>query len=281
MKETNLKQVLKECKRVEMSIELNALVDLYKSSAFYIKRKDTYFSDIILRDVLKCNVTLHRYYGLNKMSYEEVHKLCTDVLRDLFEGFAKEVNFQDKEMFWNMIYAFYIDPDSNGIRELDGIKCTADGLFSIRRIYRVNGIDIKTVDEYEVYRKVPVFFFPQEKNGINMTRASVFGDKIDHTLYDLKMYFEAKSEEDRNNCRLISAYRLLNTKAWLDSLGSFEKLVDWFGIKGIFVNESYEVFDIEKGQSEVISGYLDEYNWAWSNNYYNNLKGYVEQFMNK
>lgn len=255
-----------------MTIEFNELIDLYKSSSYYAKRKDTYFSDIILRDALKYDVPLHRYYGLNKMSYEEVHKLCTDVLRDFFEGFAKEVNFQDKEQLWNMIYAFFIDPDSNGVRELDGIKCTADGLFSIRRIYRVNGIDIKTVDEYEVYRKVPVFFFPQEKNGINMTRASVLGDKIDHTLYDIKMYFDTNTEDDRNNCKLISAYKLPNTKAWLESLGSFEKLVDWYGIKGIFVNEDYEVYDIEKGQKEVISAYLNEYNWAWSDRYYNNLK---------
>lgn len=261
--------------------ELSDVVKLFKSSTFYKKYKDKYFSDIILRDALKCEISLHRYCGLKKMSYEEVHKLCSSILRDLFEGFALESNFQDKELFWNMIYAFYIDPDANGVRELKGIQCTADGLFSIRRIYRKYGIDIKTVEEYETYRKIPVFFFPQEKNGINMTRASVFGDKIDYTLYDLKMYLEAKTDEERNKCKLISAYNLPKTKAWLEELGSFEKLVEWFEIKGIFVDDNYDVYDIERGQGEVILGYLSEYNWTWSDKYYGNLKKYVDQYMSK
>ena len=261
--------------------ELKDVLDLYKSSSFYAKHKDTYFSDIIMRDALKCEISLHRYYGLNKMNYEEVHKLCSDLLRDLFVGFAKEVNFQDKDLFWEMIYAFYIDPDSNGVRELNGVQCTADGLFSIRRIYRKYGIDLRTVEEYEVYRKVPVYFFPQEKNGINMTRASVFGDKIDYTLYDLKKYLDANSEEQRNKCKLISAYNLPKTRAWLEAMGSFENLVDWYGIKGIFVDENYDVYDIEKGHGAVISEYLTDYSWFWSNEYYNNLKDCVDQFMSK
>ena len=169
------------------------------------------------------------------MSYEDVHRLSTDVLRDLFNKFAKEVDFNDKELFWKMIYSFYIDPDSNGLKELNGIQCTADGLFSIRRIYRKNGIDIQTVEEYAVYRKIPIFFFPQEKNGINSRRNFVFGDRIDHTLYDIKLYLDAKTEEERNQCKLISTYKLPKTKIWLEELGSFKNLVDWYGIEGIFV----------------------------------------------
>lgn len=259
--------------------ELNSVLDLFKSSSFYLKYKDTYFSDIILRKALKCNTSLHRYYGLNKMSYEEVHKLCSDILRDLIAGFAKEVNFRDEKLFLNMIFAFYIDPDSHSVREVNGIKCTADALLSIRRIYSKYGIDMRTVAEYELYRKKPIFFFPRETNGINMTRASVFGDKIDHTLYDIKMYLDADSKEQRNKCRLISAFHLPKTKAWLEEIGSFENLVDWYGIKGIFTNDDYNIYDIEKGQGKVISEYLSGYTWEWSDEYYNNLKTYIDQFM--
>ena len=109
--------------------DVNEVLSLYKSSSFYKKYKDTYFSDIILRDALKCKNSIHRYYGLSKMSYEDVHRLSTDVLRDLFNKFAKEVDFNDIELFWKMIYSFYIDPDSNGLKELNGIQCTADGYF--------------------------------------------------------------------------------------------------------------------------------------------------------
>lgn len=259
--------------------ELNEVADLFKSSSFYMKYMDTYFADIILRKALNCDISIHRYYGISKMSYGEVHKLSTDILRDLIEKFAKEVNFENKELFWKMIIACYLDPDSNGVREINGIKCTADGLFSIRRIYRKYGINSKTVEEYEIYRKIPIFYFPQEKNGINMTRASVFGDKIDYTLYDLKRYLSAKTKEERNKCKLIKAYNLPKTKAWIEALGSFENLVEWYGIKGIFVDKNYNVFDLEKGQNKIISGYLEEYNWAWSDEYYNKLKTCVELFL--
>lgn len=261
--------------------DINEVISLYKSSSFYKKYRDTYFSDIILRDALKCKNSIHRYYGLNKMSYEDVHRLSTDVLRDLFNKFAKEVDFNDKELFWKMIYSFYIDPDSNGLKELNGIQCTADGLFSIRRIYRKNGIDIKTVEEYAVYRKIPIFFFPQEKNGINSRRNFVFGDRIDHTLYDIKLYLDAKTEEERNQCKLISTYKLPKTKIWLEELGSFKNLVDWYGIEGIFVNDNYDVYDIEQGNGKVISAHLDKYDWDWSENYYSNLRGYVDRFVKK
>lgn len=261
--------------------DLDEVIKCYKNSSFYKKYKNTYFSDIILRDVLKSNNKLHRLKGYKKKSYEEIHKEITEVMKDLYEGFAVETNFSDKYLFWSMLYAFYIDPDSNGTREWGGVICSADGLFSIRRIYRVHGISDQTILDYQLYRKVPIFFFPREKNGINMTRASVFGDRIDYTLFDIKKYFEAKTESEREQCRLSFAYRLPKTQAWMQAVGSFENLVEWYGIKGIFVNDSYEVFEIEKGQSEVIRDYMDTYGWEWSSVYYENLKKFVDQFMNK
>ena len=56
--------------------DINEVISLYKSSSFYKKYRDTYFSDIILRDALKCKISIHRYYGLNKMSM----KMCIDYL---------------------------------------------------------------------------------------------------------------------------------------------------------------------------------------------------------
>jgi hypothetical protein len=267
--------------QAEPMSDVNEVISLYKSSSFYKKYKDTYFSDIILRDALKCKITIHRYYGLSKMSYEDVHRLSTDVLRDLLNGFAKEVDFNDIELFWKMIHAFYIDLDSKGLRELNGIQCTADGLFSICRIYKKNGIDNLTVEEYDMYRKKPIFFFPRELNGINSRRHSVFGDRIDYTLYDIKLYLDAKTEEERNQCKLISTYKLPKTKIWLEKLGTFKNLVDWYGIEGIFVNDNYDVYDIERGNGKVISAHLDKYDRDWSENYYRNLQEYVVRFIRK
>lgn len=261
--------------------DLLKLKDEYENSPFFQKYKDTYFSDVILKEVFQCDVKIHRLYGLNKKSYEEIHHMSTEVMRDLLIDFASVTQFQDEAFFWKMVYAIYIDPDSNGIKEYGGITCTADGLFSIRRIYTKYGMKIQTIQEYNQYRRVPIFFFPTERNGINTTRAVVFGDRMDHTLYDLKQYFEAKDEEEKEKCKLISAYRMPKTKAWLDAIGSFEQLIDWYGVKNIFTNDNYEVYDIEQGKEVVISDYLDVYKWEWSHKYYENLQNYVNQFMNR
>lgn len=253
----------------------------YKTSPFFFKYENKYFSDVILRDVFQCDVKLHKLYGLNKKSYEEIHRMSTEVMRDLLIDFAYAKQFKDESIFWKMLYAIYLDPDSNAFREYDGITCTADGLFSIRRIYKKYGMKMNTIYEYEQYRRVPIFFFPKEKNGINTTRAAVLGDRIDYTLYDLKKYYEAEDESEKEKCKLFSAYRMPKTKAWLNSIGSFEKLIDWYGIKNIFTNQNYEVYDIEKGQNAVIKEHLDEYKWEWSDRYYANLRNYIDQVMSR
>ena len=257
--------------------ELDNILEKYQNSEFYIKYKGTYFSDVILRDVFKCDVKLNRLYGLNKKTYEEIHQLNVELMRDFLNLFSNSVQVKDLEILWKMIYAFYLDPDSNGIKELKNVKCTADGLLSIKRIYRKYGMSEKTVSEYDRYRKKPIFFFPQEKNGINMARASVFGDRIDHTLFDLKRYFEKIKNGNMNECRLLSAYSLPKTKEWLYEMRSFDKLIDWYGVKGIFVSEKYEVYNIEKGDGSLITSYREEYNWLWSDIYYNNLKVLIDK----
>lgn len=261
--------------------DLNNIIEGYMNSTFYQKYKDTYFSDSILKKVFKCEILLHKLHGQNRKSYAEIHRIDVDVMRDLLDGFVAEINFSDADLFWKMLNAFYIDPDPFECREFDGVICSADALLSIKRIFLSHGISNEIVNEFERYRKVPIFFFPQEKNGINMTRAAVFGDRIDYTLFDLKNYFEAKTEREREQSRLIRAYKLPKTKQWLDSLGSFEALADWYQIKGVFVNHNYEVYEIENGQNRVITGYLEKFSWSWSNEYYENLKRLSEQFMER
>lgn len=257
--------------------ELNMILEQYKESQFYEKYKDTYYSDVILRDVLKCNLKLHRLQLKNK-TYEQIQKKNVEVMSHFIEQFANKIQVIDESILWQMLYAFYIDPDANGVKMLEDIECTADGLFSIRRIYKKYGMTKEMVMEYDKYRRNPIFFFPKERNGINMSRASVFGDRIDYTLYDLKKYFEEAEHGNIDNCRLTSAYRLPITHEWLEKIGSFENLVEWYGIKGIFVDEDYNVFDIEKGNGTCIRDYAASYAWQWSSSYYDNLKKIVDRY---
>ena len=47
-------------------LSMSISISQYKESDFYEKYKDTYFSDVILRDIFKCELNPHRLYGLNK-----------------------------------------------------------------------------------------------------------------------------------------------------------------------------------------------------------------------
>ena len=94
-----------------------------------------------------------------------------------------------------------LDPDNKAIRFVNNIKCTADGLLSINRICAMEKDDASIVSTYAKYRKFPIFFFPCEIGGINTSRNSMFGDRIDHTLYDLKRFYA----DEAIYCRLKNA----------------------------------------------------------------------------
>lgn len=258
--------------------ELDNILDLYMNSGFYEKNKDTYHSDKILKNVFKCGISVHRFYGIGKKTYEEIHQTDTEFMRDLICEFANKV---DEDIVYKMILACYIDPDCKAKKPIKNIQCNADGLFSVKRIFNRYGISEEAVTEYEHYRKKPIFFFPIEKNGINMTRYSVFGDRIDYTLYDLKMCFENREKGDIKDCKLFSAYTRPRTEKWLDNIKSFPDLVNEYGVMGVFVNENFEVYDIEKGNGEIISNYDESYDRQWGNRYYDNLRILIDKFYAK
>lgn len=243
----------------------------YKASPLYDKYKDSYISDI-LRDAFDRKQKLDHLYGLK--TYSDVHRKNVEIMRELINLFANSMQVIDKEILWDILYDFYEDPDGYKIKKMEGVDCSADGLLSIKRIYRKFGLSETTISEYERYRMLPIFFFPQEQNGINMSRASVFGDKIDHTLFDLKKYYQGQTKE----CKLANAYQRSKTSKWLKNMKSFENIVNAYGIKGIFVDDNYEIYDLERNGS-VITDYDEQYTWWWSDLYYCNLKNKIDEFM--
>ncbi len=187
---------------------------------------------------------------------------------------------EDEEMVRDILFKKYreagLDPDGKAVRYVFDVKCTADGLHSMWRITNMEMDVEQIVPVYARYRRVPIFFFPSEVGGINTTRAKTFGDRIDHTLYDLKMYFS-----DREKCLMSNAYNRPKTKVWLEGIQSFEHLIDWLGVKGIFTDDFYNVFDLEYADNEIIKEYrtLQEYQEPWSDVYYENLKSRIDMYV--
>lgn len=210
------------------------------------------------------------------LKYSKAYQRAVDFMVKFYAENKTESNIREaivKEYKKNKM-----DPDGKAVRFKSDIKCTADALLSILRICSLEGNIDDVIPTYEEYRKTPVFFFPCENGGINTSRNSKFGDRIDHTLYDLKMYFS-----DKEKCLMKDAYARTKTKAWLKSMGSFENIIDWFGVKGIFTDEKYNVLDLEFETDKIITSYKStaEYHKQWTDVYYNNIKKKTQEIYRK
>ena len=97
------------------------------------------------------------------------------------------------------------------------------------------------------------FIWPQHKvPTINTLRYLKYNDRIDYLLYDLKLYFMGKETS------MQKAYQNNSTKIWLDTFaGDFPKFVREMHFED-FVNENYDVLDIEFGQRKVVTGGLQQ-----------------------
>lgn len=257
-----------------MEVAQDKALELYEKSLFYEKYKGKYASDKILKEVFGVGADIA---NLELKTYSQIYEYNVEVMDDflnLFVKFARQSGVDDNDLFYRMIRAFYEDPDGFEIRRIGGADCSADGLLSLRRIYYKFGMSEATICEYRRYRKIPIFFFPREGGGINQSRSSVFGDRIDHTLFDLKRRLAGEEE-----CKLSKAYDLPKTRQWIDRIETFENLAKIYDIEGIFVNEDYEVYDLEKDDGSIIKEYCDKYEKEWTPAYYNNLKKKIDEFM--
>ena len=209
-------------------------------------------------------------------NYTKAYQYAVDAIKDIYRQYQSESEEVLRENLFKKYREAGLDPDGKAVRYAFDVKCTADGLHSIWRITNMEKDVEQIIPVYTRYRRVPIFFFPCERGGINTTRAKTFGDRIDHTLFDLKMYFS-----DSEKCMMSNAYNRPKTKMWLEGMQSFEKLIDWLGVKRIFTDESYNVYDLEYTDGRAIKEYctLQEYQEPWSDAYYENLKARIDMYM--
>lgn len=164
------------------------------------------------------------------------------------------------------------------------ITCTADGLISQKRIFGCSSWpahEDNCADAIEVlwhYRFTPIFFFPSEENGINMTRFRVFGDRICCALEDIRRHYE-HGLDGECACIMGAAYSKENTKKWLDSFNSFLELAQWWGVVGSFVTEGGRVYDLHSEGTRVYETGVDLNNaWKWDSEYYERVKTKIDEF---
>lgn len=237
------------------------------NSDYYRKYKDSSFIDFILRDVFGEEIKVRSLVlGGFKEIVERNAKLC----EDLYSLYYCNAKVKDPALFRRILISICIDPDPRATRVRAGVVCTADAMIGMKRIFWYMGPNAEFGKEYRACRITPVFFFPREVGGINTSRAAIFGDRIDYTLFDLKNYFDLKP------CWMGKTYSRQKTKQWLSSFSGFCEMVDWYGIRGILTNEDYEVYDLEFSDGRVISEYPSEFHQKWTKEYYINLRKKID-----
>ena len=106
---------------------------------------------------------------------------------------------------------------------------------------------------------------------INTYRYQIYHDRIDYLLYDLKLYFMGKETP------MQKAYQNNNTKIWLDAFNNdFPKFIHEMLLED-FVDENYDVLDIEFGQRKTVTGDLQQLQSKAKNK--NVQKRYMEQLL--
>ncbi|MEE6727137.1 hypothetical protein PS420_04040 [Pediococcus acidilactici] len=116
------------------------------------------------------------------------------------------------------------------------------------------------------------FIWPQHKiSTINTLRYTMYNDRLDYLLYDLKFYFSGVSTP------MESAYLNNTTKVWLTKFNNnFANFIEKMQLEP-FVNDNYDVLDIEYGQQKIVSGGLDELRKHSRNP--ESMKKYFEQLL--
>jgi len=253
-------------------------LETYLNSSFYKKYQATYHSDRILKYVFSQQIYIHKYKS-SSLSYHDVYLLNLKVLNDFYYLYYKENNIDNEKMAKLMIHSFYIDPDSKAIKNYNDIECTADALISINRIMYHQGISENMLIDYRKYIESPILYFPRESGGINTTRYVVFGDRIDHALFDIKCYFDNIGASNVPKCKMMNAYNLPKTHTWLTEIGSFHHFISIYNLSGSFVNDHDDIFDIEKGNHSTICDFQGKYSHLWSDGYYLHLKDILSNFL--
>lgn len=83
---------------------------------------------------------------------------------------------------------------------------------------------------------------------INTLRYSIYKDRIDYTLFDLKNYFMGKKTD------LKPAYSQPLTNKWLQQFqGDFSSFIDKMKLN-VFVDNEYNILDVESKFSKIVEG---------------------------
>lgn len=194
---------------------------------------------------MKMKYTYQRNINLIKLLYESdfAKILCNGNLTKSFVRLRPVID------------SFYKDPDVFDMKKIcdkkilqSDIHLGLDGLCGWKMLFDIYDGDPKWLEDYETIRgsKLGYILLPnsmdkRKHKTINQLKYSVFGDRIDYTLYDISLFFD---EKKRSECMLSEAYQG-ETEKFLIKCGNIKKFIDDANkTLNVFLNEKNEVLNI-------------------------------------
>ncbi|HEY0222655.1 MAG TPA: hypothetical protein VGC17_07710 [Lactovum miscens] len=186
-----------------------------------------------------------------------------DLINLLYNSdFAKSLKIENANnsiaMLRSVIDSFYKDPDVYDIEKIydkstlkSTIQLGLDGLCGWKVLFDIYDGDSKWLEDYKTIRgsKLGYLLWPNSTDGrkhptINQLKYTVFGDRIDYTLYDINLFLDKKK---RDECRLSGAYQG-ETNTFFEKYESINDFIeDNNKLLSVFLNEEKEVVNILTG----------------------------------
>lgn len=145
-----------------------------------------------------------------------------------------------------------------------------DCVIGWKKLFNIYGGNYQWIEDYKLIRSSLNAHFLWPRNGnntINTVRHRIFNDRIDFTLYEIKLFYE--NNFDSNNLKMKSAFDNIITKEWLKKFNTFKNLCDMMQLT-IFVDNNYDVIDLSD-LNKTIQNYNSNIRLI-NKNYLENLK---------
>lgn len=173
-------------------------------------------------------------YNLNKNDIEKYKDKLEKNIKLIEENRIDECIDPDK--YINQIY----------IINSEEIKLGTDGICGIKYLKRYYN-NQKLKDVYITIRN-KIIVWPKHIKSINQRRYQVYRDRIDFTIFDIKMFYENKESN--------LVVEKSKSERYLNKLGNFKKFIEEYELQN-FVNKNYEVYNLASNSNKVIKNYQD------------------------
>ncbi|HHX2556937.1 MULTISPECIES: DUF6994 family protein [Staphylococcus] len=164
------------------------------------------------------------YRKNNKLKRDNSFRKLKSLIESIYvdpDGFDKALAAEMQDFYNEMQESQYIK--ESYYLSINHQKCSLDALIGWKPLFQYRKGDKKWLDDLELIRgnKMGHLAFPVQKNSLNQLRGILLKDRIDYTLFDIKLFYENTA-----HLKLQKAYDQEPTRNWLMSFGTFYQFIE-------------------------------------------------------